>query len=84
MIDSHIMEQLEEAEQRIVESAILSLYNSGILELQKRANLASVLHGADDEEPETLAARILQYRKSNTALESFRELGKRIKDENNA
>lgn len=68
MIDSDIIDSLDESTRKAVVSALSLIGNSGIIEAQKDRNFATVLAGADNESEDELAKKILAHRRSNVAL----------------
>lgn len=81
MISQVILDSLGEGERKVVESAILSLANSGVIQKQKELNYQSILHGSDSEDPSELSERIIEYRRRNVGLDSILELAKRVAGE---
>lgn len=65
MIDRRVLEQLDPDVRIAVESAVLTIGNSGVLDLQLRIAFESIVEGAVNEAPEELTARILRYRQEN-------------------
>lgn len=82
MISLDLLDQLPENERDSVAAAIKTIANSGLIATQRQQNYARVLQGADTEEPEKLAERIMEYRRNTNALATFEHLAQKLAERN--
>lgn len=80
MIDRDILDKLDKDVREAVESAILTIHNSGVVQAQRESNYQSILHGDSDEDAGKLAQRIVEWRRRQLPLDSFMELAEVIKE----
>jgi len=80
MIDLESFAELTKDRQDAVRSAMLTICNSGVIEIQQGRNLLRILDGAADEDPVLLANRIIEHRKSHYALDAFLVATQQVKD----
>ncbi len=85
MIDRAVLDELAPELRAAVESAALTIHNSGVLDRQLSVSFESIVAGATSEDPTVLANRILQYRQENHGILAFQALAETIKkDHRNA
>lgn len=83
MIDRSILNQLEPNLKAAVETSILTLANSGVLQTQLAIAFESISSGSVNEDPADLASRILQYRRENHGIIALVALADELKKESN-
>jgi hypothetical protein len=81
MIDRSLLRQLPPDLDAAVQNAILTIANSGVVEMQLSQAFESVVSGSVSEDPTELASKILQYRRENHGLIALKELADQLKKE---
>lgn len=81
MIDYDLVESLSEHIRLNVETALVVLVDSGIIESQLARYRAQALAGSETESDAVLMDKIRKFRAQCQRLESLKELGMRIKQE---
>lgn len=77
MIDRHLAESSPK-----VREALRTLTESNVLLHQRDRMFASLAEGADNEDPDKLATRILEYRWRAHALLELHQLGESLMEQN--
>lgn len=82
MIQQDLIDQLDPNTAKMVKAAVLTIVNSGIIELQQERNLATLTLGTQDESDIELGEKIRSFRRQNVRLLEFKQLGESIKQDN--
>lgn len=80
MIDLESFNELTPDMRRGVRGAMVTIADSGVIQIQKARNYSRVLVGPADEDPIQLANRIIEFRKSQYGLDAFLEATQLVKD----
>ena len=83
MLDLSLIRTLEPDLEAAVRNAILTLANSGILDMQLATAFESISAGSVSEDPHELAAKIVRYRQENHGIIALKLLADDIKKESN-
>lgn len=81
MIDSDLIEELNETQLPAVKSAIATLASTGILESQLDRMFLRLSEGAYDQNPDDLAKEIADYRWRASGLRALQQLGESFLEE---
>ena len=85
MIDRSILSRLDPELEAAVRNAVLTIANSGVLDMQLAIAFESISAGSATEDPTELATRILNYRRENHGIIALKALADDIKkDSRNA
>lgn len=81
MIDSDLVDSLAEHEARTLKQAIVTVANSGILQMQEARLLLQLASGPDSQAIFDLGESILAYRRKVQSLRELLELGDQFRNE---
>jgi hypothetical protein len=83
MIDSAVVDMLDESWHDAVKKALATLARSGIYDLQVEVAKSQLAFGSVDESADHLAAQVLETRRKIQALTIMKELGNSYRSKEN-